>query len=67
MKSRKLTLVWCAFFPAGNGPLAAATAWHGDRWIWGLCSRCIAYVPMGAEMVVRKTFKKKRLTRHAGN
>jgi len=66
MKSRKLTLVWCDFFP-GNGLIAAATAWHGDRWIWGLCNRCIAYVPMGAEMVVRKAFQGEMMARHAGN
>jgi uncharacterized membrane protein len=67
---RKVTLAWCAFF-MGNGLLAAVTVWHGDPWVWGVYNGCIAYVLMGllmgAEMIVRKTFKKKLLASHARN
>lgn len=67
--TRKVTLAWYLFF-LGNGLLAAATVWHGDSWIWGVYNGCIAYVLMGlmvgAEMLVRRTFKKRFLDCNAG-
>jgi uncharacterized membrane protein len=44
--TRKVTIVWCAFF-VGNGAIALATAlWASDR-TWAAYNGLIAYVLMG--------------------
>lgn len=55
--TRKVTLVWCAFFLV-NGGIALATALWGTEAQWALYNGAIAYVLMGviagAEWVVRR-------------
>ncbi|MDD5033508.1 MAG: hypothetical protein PHE55_02010 [Methylococcaceae bacterium] len=59
--TRKVTLVWCAFFLI-NGSISAATVWYGDRGIWSLYNGLIAYVLMGilmgGEMCIRRHVRK---------
>jgi uncharacterized membrane protein len=54
--TRKLTLVWCAFF-VGNGAIALATLAMSREW-WTLYNGLISYVLLGilffGELVVRK-------------
>lgn len=60
--TRKVTVVWCAFFVV-NGAVATATAVWGSEASWALYNGGIAYGAMGAlfagELVVRKLVKRR--------
>lgn len=58
--TRKVTLVWCAFFCV-NGSLALITALWASPAVWSLYNGVIAYLLMGvlfgAELLVRRRVK----------
>lgn len=62
--TRRVTLVWCAFFVA-NGTLAAYTALYSSRGLWALYNGLIAYLLMGALFVSEWLFRRHFVARHA--
>lgn len=66
--TRKVTLVWCAFFLV-NGCIALATALWGTEAQWTLYNGAIAYVLMGViaavEWLVRKRVRAEQEAPHA--
>ncbi|EHY31561.1 MAG: hypothetical protein MSS13_04655 [Sutterella parvirubra] len=47
--TRRLTMVWCAFFVA-NGGAALWTVWSGDDVLWALYNGFVSYLLIGALM-----------------
>jgi uncharacterized membrane protein len=58
--TRKVTMVWCAFF-IGNGAIALATATWASNQVWALYTGLISYVLMGllfgGEWLVRRRLR----------